>query len=236
MAIAAPTIEELIKKDAKHQCPPKNGANVCVKIQAVTKLPSKFGDFQIVAFYNDIDHKEHIAIIQGDVSGQEDVPVRLHSECLTGDALGSLRCDCGDQLEASLKMINELKNGIVLYLRQEGRGIGLVNKLKAYQLQDAGHDTVEANKILGFADDERDYDVAAHMLSSLDVKSVKLMTNNPQKINDLKNHGVKITGRLPIQIQANKHNEKYLKTKKEKSGHLLDERGLEQVDDLLVEK
>lgn len=121
-------------------------------------------------------------------------------------------------------------------MRQEGKGIGLVNKLKAYQLQDAGHDTVEANKILGFADDERDYDVAAHMLTSLGIKSVKLMTNNPKKINDLRYHGVKITGRLPIQIQANKHNEKYLKTKKEKFGHLLDERKLEQVDDLLVKK
>lgn len=236
MAIPATIIEDLIKKDAEHKCPPKNGFNVCVKIQAVATLPSRFGDFQIVAFYNDIDHKEHVAIIQGEVNGKEDVPVRLHSECLTGDALGSLRCDCRDQLETSLRLISKLKSGIILYLRQEGRGIGLVNKLKAYQLQDAGLDTVDANKILGFADDERDYDVAAHMLRSLGVKSVKLMTNNPKKINDLRYHGVKITGRLPIQIQANKHNEKYLKTKKEKLGHLLDERNLEQVDDLLVEK
>ena len=236
MTISAPKIEELIKKNARHQCPPQNGVNVCVKIQAVATLPTRFGNFQIVAFYNGIDHKEHVAIIKGDINGNENIPVRLHSECLTGDAFGSLRCDCRDQLETSLKYISKLKNGIVLYLRQEGRGIGLVNKLKAYQLQDAGHDTVEANKILGFADDERDYDVAAHMLTSLGVKSVKLMTNNPKKINDLKYHGVKITGRLPIQIQANKHNEKYLKTKKEKSGHLLDERKLEQVDDLIVER
>ncbi len=232
MPLASPKIEELIDKSEKHHCPPSNDGHVCVKIKAVATLPSRFGDFEIVAFSNDQDNKEHIALVKGDVSGKVDVPMRLHSECLTGDAIGSLRCDCRDQLEESLKAIGKMKYGIVLYLRQEGRGIGLINKLKAYQLQDVGYDTVEANKILGFQDDERDYDIAAHMLQSLEIKSIKLMTNNPKKINDLKEHGVKITGRLPLEIKPNKFNKKYLETKKEKSGHLLSKEVLEQTDDL----
>ena len=234
MSLASPKIEELINKSEQHHCPPSNDGHVCVGIKAVATLPSRFGDFQIVAFSNDQDDKEHIALIHGDVNGKEDVPMRLHSECLTGDAIGSLRCDCRDQLEKSLKAIGKMKYGVVLYLRQEGRGIGLINKLKAYQLQDVGYDTVEANKILGFQDDERDYDIAAHMLQSLEIKSVKLMTNNPKKINDLKKHGVKITGRLPLEIKPNKFNKRYLETKKEKSGHLLSKEVLEQTDDLTV--
>ncbi len=234
MSLASPKIEELINKSEQHHCPPSNDGHVCVGIKAVATLPSRFGDFQIVAFSNDQDDKEHIALIHGDVNGKEDVPMRLHSECLTGDAIGSLRCDCRDQLEKSLKAIGKMKYGVVLYLRQEGRGIGLINKLKAYQLQDVGYDTVEANKILGFQDDERDYDIAAHMLQSLERKSVKLMTNNPKKINDLKKHGVKITGRLPLEIKPNKFNKRYLETKKEKSGHLLSKEVLEQTDDLTV--
>ena len=236
MSLTTPKIEELIDKSEKHHCPPNHGAHTCVKIKAVAHLPSRFGDFQIVAFSNDQDKKEHVALVRGNVSGKENIPVRLHSECLTGDVIGSLRCDCRDQLEVSLKTIGKMKSGVILYLRQEGRGIGLINKLKAYQLQDIGHDTVEANKILGFQDDERDYDIAAHMLQSLEIKSIKLMTNNPKKINDLKEHGVKITGRLPLEIPPNKFNKKYLETKKNKSGHLLSKEVLEQTDDLTTER
>lgn len=234
MSLAVPQIKELIKKSEEHHCPPNHGAHTCVKIKAVASLPSRFGDFQIAAFSNDQDDKEHVALVHGDVSGKENVPVRLHSECLTGDVIGSLRCDCRDQLEVSLKTIGKMKSGVILYLRQEGRGIGLINKLKAYQLQDVGYDTVEANRILGFQDDERDYDIAAHMLQSLEIKSIKLMTNNPKKINDLKEHGVKITGRIPLEIPPNKFNKKYLETKKNKSGHLLSKDVLEQTDDLTV--
>ena len=236
MPLASPKIEELIDKSEKHHCPPGSASHICVKIKAVASLPSRFGDFQIVAFANDQDNKEHIALVHGDVNGQEDVPIRLHSECLTGDVMGSLRCDCRDQLEGSLKSIGKMKFGVVLYLRQEGRGIGLINKLKAYQLQDVGYDTVEANKILGFQDDERDYDIAAHMLKSLEIKSIKLMTNNPRKINDLKSHGVNITGRIPIEIKPNKFNKKYLETKRNKSGHLLSKEILEQTDDLTAKE
>jgi len=157
----------------------------------MAELPTRFGDFHIVAFSNNKDNKEHIAIIKGDVIGADDVPVRLHSECLTGDAIGSLRCDCRDQLEAALKKIGEMERGMVLYLRQEGRGIGLTNKVCAYALQDTGLDTVEANLALGFRDDERDYAVAAHMIHSLKVNSIKLMTNNPKKIAQLEPFGLK---------------------------------------------
>ena len=155
--------------------------------------------------------------------GAEDVPTRLHSECLTGDAIGSLRCDCRDQLTTALKKVASLDCGILLYLRQEGRGIGLVNKMKAYQLQDAGLDTVEANEVLGFRDDERDYDIAAHMLKSLDVSSIKLITNNPKKIEDIQRHGIEVTGRISIMIEPNEYNERYLRTKMNKSGHMLDD-------------
>lgn len=235
MGIKKPTIEQLIKENENHYCVGVDG--VCVKMVAVADLPSRFGDFQVVAFYNNQDKKEHAAFIHGDICGKENVPVRLHSECLTGDVIGSLRCDCRDQLEETLKHIGKMENGILLYLRQEGRGIGLINKIKAYQLQDHGYDTVEANKILGFRSDERDYDIAAHMLRSLDVRSIKLMSNNPEKINDLQKHGIKITGRIPIIVPPNEHNKFYLETKKKKSGHLLDkdeqEIFIEQGDNLI---
>ena len=221
-----PTIEDLISKEKAHKCPP-GGKKHCVKLVAIADLPSRFGHFQVASFYNDIDDKDHAAFIKGDVCGKKDVPMRLHSECLTGDAIGSLRCDCRDQLEESLNQVGKREHGIVLYLSQEGRGIGFLNKIKAYQLQDAGHDTVEANKLLGFQDDERDYDIAAHMLQSLGVESVKIMTNNPKKIADLKRNGIQVTGRLPLEIPPNPHNLKYLQTKKAKSGHLL-----EQIDDV----
>jgi GTP cyclohydrolase II len=221
MVLEKPKIEELLEQNKTHIC--GDGTLPCVRIEAVADLPTRFGEFQIVAFYNAKDNKEHIALVHGDVSGESNVPVRLHSECLTGDAIGSLRCDCRDQLTLALKTTASMDKGIVLYLRQEGRGIGLVNKMKAYQLQDFGFDTVEANKALGFRDDERDYAIAAHMLKSLHVKSIQLMTNNPKKIDDLKRHGIEVTGRIPIIIPPNVHNVKYLETKMLKSGHMLDD-------------
>jgi GTP cyclohydrolase II len=180
-----------------------------------------------------------VAIVKGDPFDQEDVPVRLHSECLTGDALGSLRCDCRDQLAASLSAIGKEETGMVLYLRQEGRGIGLLNKLRAYGLQDQGLDTVDANVALGFRDDERDYSVAAHMLGLLRVRSIRLMTNTPRKIEGLRALGVDVSGRIPLVIPANDHNRAYLETKALKSGHLIDVSGrrhlLEQIDRPIVE-
>jgi GTP cyclohydrolase II len=170
-----------------------------------------------------------VAITKGDVIGASDVPVRLHSECLTGDAIGSLRCDCRDQLEAALTAIGKLERGIVLYLRQEGRGIGLTNKVRAYSLQDEGLDTVEANHALGFRDDERDYAVAAHMLMSLKVESVQLMTNNPKKIEQLTQYGINVTQRIPHIMEANDHNRFYLETKAAKSGHMIDFHGKEHL-------
>jgi GTP cyclohydrolase II len=212
---------------------------VCVHIAAIAELPSRFGDFQIVAFTNNQDGKEHVAIVKGEVLDAEDVPVRLHSECLTGDVIGSLRCDCRDQLEAALKKIGEMDKGIVLYMRQEGRGIGLINKIRAYSLQDQGMDTVEANLALGFRDDERDYAVAAHMLHSLQVGSIQLMTNNPKKVAQLEQYGVKVNARLPHILPPNEHNLFYLETKAAKSGHLIDFHGKvhlpEQGDVTIVE-
>lgn len=192
------------------------------RIEAIADLPTRFGYFHIVAFSNNLDNKEHVAIFKGDILNAENVPVRLHSECLTGDVMGSHRCDCRDQLEHALKKINQMGQGIVLYLRQEGRGIGLINKIRAYSLQDQGLDTVEANVALGFRDDERDYTIAAEMLKALKVKSVRLMTNNPKKIEQLKSHGIIVNERLPHILPTNKHNRAYLKTKAVKSGHLID--------------
>jgi GTP cyclohydrolase II len=221
-------IQFLLQEDPCREC--ENYDNdICVHIEAVAELPTRFGDFHIVAFSNNKDDKEHVAIIKGDVIDAEDVPVRLHSECLTGDALGSLRCDCRDQLEAALKKIGSMERGMVLYLRQEGRGIGLVNKIRAYSLQDTGLDTVEANLALGFRDDERDYAVAAHMLHALNVKSIRLMTNNPKKIAQLEQHGVKITERIPHVLPTNEHNLFYLQTKAAKSGHMIDFHGKEHL-------
>ncbi|MBP8137262.1 MAG: GTP cyclohydrolase II [Candidatus Eisenbacteria bacterium] len=195
---------------------------VCVRIVAIADLPSRFGRFQVVAFWNNRDGKDHIAILHGNPIGRENVPTRVHSECLTGDALGSLRCDCRDQLEVSLKRIAQEESGVVLYLRQEGRGIGLMNKLRAYGLQDRGLDTVEANLALGFRDDEREYSIAAHMLHSLGVKSIQLLTNNPKKVEELSRLGVKVSGRLPHVIPPNEFNRFYLETKRDRSGHYLD--------------
>lgn len=192
-----------------------------VSIAAETKLPTKFGDFRIVIFKNEVDHKEHLMIVKGDVRGKSDVLMRIHSECLTGDVFGSHRCDCGEQLENALRCIEEQGEGIVIYMRQEGRGIGLTNKIKAYTLQDQGYDTVEANVKLGFPPDMREYSLAAQMLRELDVKSVKLLTNNPEKKEDLERWGITVSKRVPIVIKANSINAKYLNTKKEKMRHML---------------
>jgi len=239
MSLTQMKIQELLDGDRVHACDGVGPDHVCVKIAAIAELPSRFGMFHIVAFYNNRDNKEHIAIVRGDPTDAEEVPVRVHSECLTGDVIGSLRCDCRDQLETALRMIGQMDIGILLYMRQEGRGIGLINKIRAYGLQEQGYDTVEANIALGFRDDERDYSVAAHMLDSLKVKSIKLITNNPKKIDDLTKNGIKVTGRIPHIMQPNQYNRFYLETKAAKSGHLIDFSGKqhlpEQADPPLVE-
>ncbi len=222
---------EVLQSDPEHECEGVGRDRICVRIVAIAELPTRFGEFHIVAFENNRDGKEHVAITKGDVIGAADVPVRLHSECLTGDVIGSLRCDCRDQLESALKAIGKMERGIVLYLRQEGRGIGLVNKIRAYSLQDQGLDTVQANLALGFRDDERDYAVAAHMLMSLHVKSVRLITNNPKKIQQLTDYGITVTDRIPHIMSPNRYNRFYLETKVAKSGHLIDFTGREHLQE-----
>ena len=233
------TLDDLVERDKDHDCSGFGVHHVCVKVDAVANLPTRFGNFRIVAFWNNRDAKEHIALVHGDVMGAEDLPTRLHSECLTGDVMGSLRCDCRDQLEVALEKISTLERGLVLYMRQEGRGIGLINKVRAYALQDRGLDTVDANLALGFRDDERDYAIAAHMLASLNVGSIRLMTNNPRKIEQLEQLGVKVTGRIPHVIPANEYNRFYLETKATRSGHELETDGSplvsEQDDPAIVE-
>jgi GTP cyclohydrolase II len=232
-------LEDLVARDADHDCEGFGRLKICVKVDGVAELPTRFGRFRIVAFSNNRDGKEHLALVHGEVMGQKDVPTRMHSECLTGDALGSLRCDCRDQLELALRTLASGERGLLLYLRQEGRGIGLTNKIRAYSLQDHGLDTVEANRALGFRDDERDYAIAAHMLASLNVESIKLLTNNPDKIRQLQQHGIVVSARVPHAIPANEHNRFYLQTKATRSGHLLEVDGkrrlAEQAEPLLVD-
>lgn len=192
-----------------------------VRILSVADLPTRSGDFRVVAFTPDEHGDDHVAIVRGAVRGRSDVPMRIHSECLTGDVIGSLRCDCRDQLESSLVQLGAQPYGALLYLRQEGRGIGLGNKIRAYALQDGGHDTVEANHLLGFGDDERDYRVAVDMVRALGIESVQLMTNNPRKLEGLRQHGIPVSGRLPLIMPPNRHNASYLLTKQRRSGHLL---------------
>ena len=225
MSLSQSQIDEILTLEATHECPGVGEHHICVKIVAIADLPTRFGHFQVVAFWNNRDGKEHIAIMHGNAFGRENVVTRVHSECLTGDALGSLRCDCRDQLEVSLRAIAAQEFGLVLYLRQEGRGIGLLNKLRAYSLQDRGLDTVEANLALGFRDDEREYSIAVHMLGSLRIKSIRLLTNNPKKVEELTRYGVKITGRQALIIPPNEYNRFYLETKRDKSGHILDSLG-----------
>lgn len=239
MSFTPQQIRELINEDHEHCCDGYGPDQICVRIIAIAELPSRFGNFHVVAFYNNKDGKEHAALVHGDVIGAENVPVRIHSECLTGDVFGSLRCDCRDQLETALRTIGQMENGILLYLRQEGRGIGFINKIRAYSLQDHGLDTVDANLALGFRDNEREYWIAAHMLDSLKVRSIRLMTNNPRKIDELKRYGIRITERIPLVIPPNPYNEFYLKTKALKSGHWIDFNGKrhlkEQIDLPLIE-
>lgn len=195
--------------------------DILVKEVAAAKIPSEFGDFKIHVFENVVDGKEHIALVKGEWKEDEEVLVRVHSECLTGDVFGSFRCDCGPQLEQALINIEEHGKGVLLYMRQEGRGIGLINKIKAYALQEEGMDTVEANEHLGFNADARDYGIGAQILHSLGVRKMILMTNNPKKRVGINSYGLEVVDTKSIEIKANKHNESYLKTKKEKLGHLL---------------
>ncbi len=207
------TIESLIRYRSKFDS--------LIHLIGEANLPTCYGDFKIKAFGNDVDNKIHIALVKGDIKRDEPVLVRVHSECLTGDVFGSLRCDCGYQLKTALQMIAEEGKGVFLYMRQEGRGIGLGNKIKAYHLQDEGKDTVEANIALGFQPDLRDYGIGAQILVSLGVSKMKLMTNNPKKIVGLEGYGLEVVERVPIVGPICETNEKYLKTKKEKLGHLL---------------
>jgi 3,4-dihydroxy 2-butanone 4-phosphate synthase/GTP cyclohydrolase II len=190
--------------------------------EVTVDFPTRYGTFQLALYESDIDEHHHLAIIKGDLTGEEPVLVRVHSECLTGDVLGSLRCDCGEQLAYALSMIEEAGRGVVLYMRQEGRGIGLANKILTYALQDEGLDTVEANVHLGFKPDERHYGVAAQILSDLGVTEVRLLTNNPAKHSGLETFGIRITERVPLEVGTNPANLRYLATKRDKMGHLLD--------------
>ncbi|MHA1964263.1 MAG: GTP cyclohydrolase II [Candidatus Thorarchaeota archaeon] len=230
-------IEMLLTDSKKQVCVTDE---CCVQLVAVADLPSRFGEYQVAGFVSPCDGKEHTAIIRGDIIGKEVVVTRVHSECLTGDVLGSQRCDCRDQLLESLKIIEIEEEGILLYLRQEGRNIGLTEKIRAYALQDQGLDTIEANIHLGYKPDERDYGMAANMLNNLQVKSIKLLTNNPEKIRQLTEAGIKIVERLPLIIEPTTYSRAYIETKARRSGHLFGElaetRDIEEIQSMNSEK
>ena len=185
------------------------------------QLPTQYGEFRVIAYQSVLDGREHVALVKGSLSGKANVLVRMHSECMTGDVFNSKRCDCGEQLAAAMRRIQEEGQGAIVYLRQEGRGIGLANKLKAYRLQDEGFDTVEANEELGFKPDLRDYGIGAQILLDLDLHSIRLLTNNPRKIVGLDGYDIEVTGREPLQVEPGEHNERYLDTKRSKMGHIL---------------
>ena len=212
------TVAELIKY--------RHRTEKLVRRAATVSLPTKYGDFKAVGYESVLDGAHHVALVKGEVAGHKDVLVRVHSECLTGDTFGSLRCDCGEQLAEALRRIEAEGEGVVLYMRQEGRGIGLLNKLKAYALQEQGYDTVEANVELGFAPDLRDYGTGAQILADLGLTTIRIMTNNPKKIVALEGYGLRVTGRESIEVAPHDDNVTYLRTKKDKMGHLLEHEDL----------
>jgi len=208
------TIADLIDYRLQHES--------LIRRVAEATIPTCYGgEFRVIVYENDVDNFQHIALVKGEITKDDEVLVRVHSECLTGDVFASARCDCGDQLHRAMEMVNKEGKGVIVYMRQEGRGIGLVNKIKAYALQECGHDTVEANIALGFKPDLRDYGIGAQILVDLGVHKMRLMTNNPKKIVGLEGYGIEITQRIPLEIHPNENNIKYMKTKQDKMGHLL---------------
>jgi len=192
---------------------------LCLRMVAVANFPSAFGHFKLIGFVNNKDKKDHTAVVKGDILEKENVLTRIHSSCLTGDAFGSMRCDCGPQLDAALKKIEEEGIGVLIYMQQEGRGIGLTNKIRAYMLQDQGMDTYDANVHLGFKPDARDYELSAAMLNKLGVKSVRLLTNNEKKVEDMEKFSIKVTEMVPLELPANIYNRRYLETKRDRFDH-----------------
>ena len=220
MKLTTEQVDMLLDASEKQVCATDE---CCVQLVAIAELPSRFGEFQVCGFVSPCDGKEHTAIIKGDVVNKEAVLTRVHSECLTGDVMGSKRCDCRDQLLESLKRVEEEGTGVVLYLRQEGRNIGLTAKIRAYALQDQGLDTIDANVHLGYKPDERDYGIAANILKNLKIKSIRLLTNNPEKIEQLTEAGIKIVERIPLITIPTEFSREYLSTKARRAGHLLGE-------------